>query len=345
MPKEPAGVRPKISRWLGVALLLAGSLILILSLVSAWYQSRIPPYGYTWEEGDLLMGNKGGEQIEQIKRLVGESLALYAGWVVRGPERLARFWAAENRGKVALLKWEPSVEEPFIRVYPPLSELLDLVSALREHGAGKRILTWWDVSLALSLLDGTLTLAFSAPINEPLLLPPRWSPRGALEVERAFWRGLASDEERRMFRRFAEALVAEPTPGKKALCRMAGGSPYVLILHLRDIILLGALYPHKLGVAFKDFPDSGDVHRAIRTIYPWLEGNRYVAYSVMRPEKAGFYRVVALMDEGSANALASTLLPFVGRSLAPMAQPVTGEELVLVYQVGGFWVYEGRGGC
>lgn len=343
MSKEPARVRLGNSPWLGGALLLAGSFLLLLSLASSWRQDLTPPYSYIW--GSELEENEEHEQIEQVERLAGEGLAVRTGWVVHDFRRLARFWAGEGRGKVALLKWVPTVDEPFIRIYPPLGELLDLASALRKHGSGKRVLAWWDVSLALDLLSGNLAWAFSFPFNEPLFLPSRWSKRRAEEVERTFWKSLASKEEQRVFRRFAEALVARPALEKRALCQLAGGSPYLLILHVRDVILLGALFPQRLGVAFRDFPDAGDVHRAIRSLYPWLVENRYVAYSVMRPERAGFYRVVALMDESSTKTLAVSLLPFVGPSLTPLVQPVTGEDLVLVYQTGGFWVYEGRGGC
>ena len=111
------------------------------------------------------------------------------------------------------------------------------------------------------------------------------------------------------------------------------GKPIVLVLHLRDIILLGQMFPDRLGVAFQDFGASGDVHGMVRGVRAWLEQNGYVAYSVLQGRDMPV-RAVALTDEASGRTLAARLLPFMGNEQSDVA------GATLVYQVGGFSVFE-----
>src|SRR3546814_8065919 len=80
-------------------------------------------------------------------------------------------------------------------------------------------------------------------------------------------------------------------------------------------------------------PDSGDVHGMVKSVHGWLTRHDYSAYTVMRSADRPL-RVVALTDAPSGMTLAARLLPFIGNSQSRV------EGATLVYQTGGFSVYE-----
>jgi hydroxylamine oxidation protein HaoB len=107
----------------------------------------------------------------------------------------------------------------------------------------------------------------------------------------------------------------------------------VVVLHLRDLVLLGEMFPRQRGVSFQDFADSGDVHRYVRGVHGWLREGAQSACSVMKlPDNR--LRAIALKDDASASTLVARLLPLIGNR----QDDVHG--LTLVYRVGGYAVFE-----
>ena len=131
-----------------------------------------------------------------------------------------------------------------------------------------------------------------------------------------------------------DALLAPRDEGIRQLREHAGDSTVHLVVHVRDALLLGAMAPERIGVAFQDQPDAGNLHGSINNARDWVRKEGYKAYSAYRPDTTRL-RIVALTDDASAATLIGSLLPF--HDPRRQAEPVQG--LTLVHQVGGFWVY------
>lgn len=248
---------------------------------------------------------------------------------------LADLQVADGPHGRVLVRWNAQVDEPFLYLLPPFQEVAAVAAALKRHvSPDTTVLAWWDVSRQFRLMAGVKT-AFDGHLQLPLFVPPEWVRRraGVQEAEGAFWRPHLDGGQRKRFLRFVNALLSRDDSGIAELHRLVGGGRAVLVLHVRDVILLGKLFPRRLGVAFQDLPVRGDLHGLIRTVKDWVERNHYPAYTIAYPDPARL-RVIALTDSPSSATLSARLLPFVG------GDPGTVRGTTLVYQAGGFWVYE-----
>ncbi len=234
-----------------------------------------------------------------------------------------------------LLDWRAKVDDPLLYLTAPRSETEALAAVLARHRAPDTpVLAWWDTSRQLRHFAGASVL-FDRHLGIPLFIPARWRAERAqvLEAERAFWGEAGDAPQRAAFETFARALVAPEDEGVKLLRSLVPGRKAVLVLHLRDAVLLGEMFPAALGVSFQDFADSGDVHRSARGVRGWLAKDQQAAYGVIRLPDSRL-RAVALRDDASASTLAARLLPFAGNR----QDDVRG--LTLVYRSGGYVVFE-----
>lgn len=253
---------------------------------------------------------------------------------------LAELEVADSGAGPVLVRWQSRVDDPFLTLGIAPKDVAALAEVLKRHVPAERVvLSWWDTARQFQLLTGA-NVAFDQYLGMPLFVPTRWqASRTRVEaIEQAFWRGGAAPDEalaaqQQRFQRFADALLAPEAEGLRALQALAGGKTAVLVLHLRDIILLGQMAPQRLGVAFQDFGASGDVHGMVRGVHSWLDQHNYHAYSVLQGPGQPI-RAIALTDEPSGRTLAARLLPFMGNEQSDVA------GATLVYQVGGFSVFE-----
>ena len=251
---------------------------------------------------------------------------------------LAQVGLAETAQGPVLLDWQALVDDPFLTLLPPLAETTALAPVLARHVPGNAtVLAWWDLSRQIRLLTDA-GVVFSEPLGEPLFVPARWREQAdtVAGVERAFWQMPDADvlrAERERFDVFVAALLAPEQEGVAALRALGRGGPVVLVLHLRDLILLGQMAPQKLGVAFRDFGTPGEVHGMIQRVRAWMSENGYAAYGLLQDE-ARLLRAIALTDEASSRTLAARLLPLVGNDQSDVA----GAKLV--YRSGGYIVFE-----
>ncbi len=315
-------------------LVMGMGLLMLLAAVWVWLRGMAaePPYRYEMDgvpaaqaTPETLQGMQGALPLRTGRVLVaGDAGQVLASFATAGPED----------GPV-LMRWQPAVDGPFLRLTPDLAEVEALAEVLGRHVDPRTpVLAWWDISRQLHLLSGVETV-FESSLGKPLFIPAAW--RGARDqvtaVETAFWGAPANADEAARFDRFADALVMEEGQGIEALGDLLQGQRAVLVLHVRDVIQLGQMRPERIGVAYRELPPSGDVHGMVRGVRGWLGEHGYSAYALMHGGQQSL-KAIALTDDASGMTLAARLLPFIGNA----QYDVPGATLV--YRTGGFVVYE-----
>lgn len=317
----------------GAVLLVAG-LALAAFGANELLRTKVPPYRYEVVDAapriddpavadTFAQAGLGLRQARLVENRTGATLAeLRFGDGVDGP---------------VLFDWRPEIDEPFLTATAPLPEIAALAAALRRHvPADALVLAWWDTSRQLALLAGVQTRFDRHVVGAPLALPAHWAAqRAAVEhTESGFWlHGAGSADAGPPFAGWIDAMLARDG-GPARLQKLAGGHEAYVVVHVRDALLLGAMAPDRLGVAFRDLPDGGNVHGSISGARDWVRAQGHAAYSAYAPA-AGRVRVVALTDAASSTTLVARLLPF--HDSRKPADAVPG--LTLVHQVGGFWIY------
>ena len=331
---EEALTRPnnKILPSLGIILVVGG--FIVLSWVGyLWLDPARPPYQYRLvEEGGIDKFNKLGLEAWPDLSISKHEV------IVEGVAQPLAIGHLARRGntKPVMLDWENRSSEPVAFVDGKLSEVTALASAIANHvPKDALILAWWDTSRQIQLLTVFQTM-FVSHLGEPHIAPSLWrSKRGAIEkYEREFWGAPASAEEGQKFKRFADALVADPKEGAAMLRELTGGREAYVVVHLSDLYKLGLMRPERLGAAYKDFPlQGGNVHGLSAMVKRWLLENNHTAYSVHGISE-NLVRAYFLTDSKSGNLLLTKMLPFT------TSNPLEFQDLKLVYQYGGYWVYK-----
>lgn len=326
-----------------VAAIAAGAALLVAAAALLWRQQTLPaPYHYVLGEtvsaaelGALAALGEGRLTVRRARVMADDQATPLAELQILEGRR-----ADGTPLAPALLQWQARVDDPFLTITAPAEDVAALAPVLARHAQGATLLGWWDHSRLLQRLAG-VDVAFTQHLGVPLFVPADWrGAKGGIEAaERAFWAsGPAVDaavlaREQQDFARFAQALLAPEHEGMAALQALAGGRKAVLVLHLRDLVLLGQMAPDKLGVAFKDLGAQGDVHGMVRRVHGWLDEHKYPAYGVLQARERPL-RAIALTDEASGRTLAARLLPLMGNEQRDVA------GATLVYRVGGFSVFE-----
>lgn len=314
-------VRSRASSLLRALLGVLGLSLLAMSAAMLWRHMNAPaPYRYT----DASRQDVPPGQAQVLQVLAAENERVIAEAEV----------VADPRGPI-LLAWRAKVDEPMLYLPVPKEETQALAAVVARHRAqGTPVLAWWDTSRQLRHWGGGEML-FDQHLGVPLFVPQPWlgQRERVVQVERSFWGGAMDPRQKGAFENFARALVATEDEGVRLLRSLVPGTKAVIVLHVRDVLMLGELFPAELGVSFQDFTDSGDVHRSVRGVHGWLKEGSNAAYSVIKLP-SNMLRAVALRDEASANTLVARLLPFIGNR----QDDVRG--LTLVYRSGGYSVFE-----
>lgn len=317
-------------RALSTAAIVGGLALMGLAGMLVWQHATAPPV-YRYVMGEAVPAAELGPLGELAQVSVRRATVMS----VDHPTALADLEVAQSPAGPVLVKWQARVDGPFLTLLPPASDVAALAAVLKRHVANDAVvLAWWDSSRQLQMLSG-VDVAFDQHLGLPIFVPTQWrASRSSIEaIEREFWKSGDVAQERARFERFVDALLADEKSGIAELQALAGGKTAVLVLHARDTILLGQMAPRKIGVAFKDFGTMGDVHGMVRRVHGWLDEHKYPAYTALQGHDQSV-RAVALTDAASGKTLAARLLPFMGNE----QQDVKGATLV--YQVGGFSVYE-----
>jgi len=332
---EAAGITPASAprrgrrAWPALALLGAGAALLAWVGWSAWAPPHAP-YRYQ------LVSEGPASAFADLQLPAGLDLRV-AEYELRA-DGVAQPLAAAYVGRVAgeaplLLEWDNRLVEPVLRLSAPLAEVRRLAEALREHAdPAARVLAWPDAARRLALLAGVAAVPAHDP-GQPLLLPDAWRgrDRAVVQAEAQFWSHPAAGAGE--FDAFVDALLDTPASGAAALRRLAGATPAYVAVHVNDAYRLGALRPQALGIGYKDFPNTGRLHGMVSSVKAWLHEHGYTSYLVV-PLSDTALRVYFLTDATSADTLAAHMLPFTS------SNPMQLEDLRVVGNYGGFWVYE-----
>lgn len=236
-----------------------------------------------------------------------------------------------------LAYWKNSTDEILYNLDRKPSELSALATVISRHAPKDAlILSWWDTSRQIKLLTGHDTL-FTSHLNEPLMIPVAWleQSEAIMAYENQFWESKASQQEREQFKRFSQALTATAEEGVAQLRELIGSSREAyLIVHVTDLYKLGLMYPDKIGVAYQNFPLTGNMHGMINHMKVQLKENDFDTYTLQSISDEEI-RVFFLSDEASSQTLLARMLPFVDKKA-----PLELEAAQLIYQQGGYWVYK-----
>lgn len=245
--------------------------------------------------------------------------------------------ARRNEEPPVLIYWKNSTNEILYNLDRKPSELSALAAVIGRHAPKDAlILSWWDTARQIKLLTGHDTL-FTSHLNEPLMIPVPWLEQSqAIQAyENQFWKSKANQQEQEQFKRFSQALAAPAQDGIKQLRELIGTDREAyLIVHVTDLYKLGLMYPDKIGVAYQNFPMTGNMHGMINQMKVQLKENDFDTYTLQSISDEEI-RVFFLSDAESSQTLLARLLPFVDKKA-----PTELEAAQLIYQQGGYWVYK-----
>lgn len=324
----------KILPSLGI-LLVTGGLILLGWFAYVWFKPAPAPYQYQLiSEGD----SKRFPKMDLASGWPDLKLSQYQVQAEGIDKPLAEFMTArQDDGSPVLIYWKNSTNEILYNFDRKPSELTILAAAIKKHAPQDAlILSWWDTSRQLKLLTGHDTL-FTSHLNEPMMVPVPWleQSKSIQAYEERFWGSHASPKEREQFKRFSQALAEPAAEGVKQLRELIGSDreTYVII-HVTDLYKLGVMYPDKIGVAYQNFPMTGNMHGMINQMKVQVKENEFDTYT-LQSISDNEIRAFFLSDKASSEALLARMLPFVEKK-----PPVELEVAQLIYQQGGYWVYK-----
>lgn len=313
---------------------MTGGLFFLGWFAYLWYKPVPAPYHYQLiKEGTYKeFGKMSLEDWPELK------LSQYKVQADGIDKPIAEFVTARrDDGSPVLMYWKNNTNEILYNLDRKPSELSILATAINRHAAKDAlILAWWDTARQLKLLTGHDT-PFTSHLNEPLMVPVPWlgHSESIQAYERGFWKSTPSEDERNRFKRFSEALVSPAEEGIKILQELAGKDreTYVVV-HVTDLYKLGFMYPERIGVAYQNFPMTGNMHGMITQMKVQLKENDFNTYtlqSIADEEIRAFF----LSDEASSQTLLARMLPFVDKK-----SPTEFELAQPIYQQGGYWVYK-----
>ena len=332
--------RPDDGRWsdkllplLGITL-VTGGLILLGWFAYLWFTPGEAPYQYQLiKEGEA----KQFPELE-LEHWPDLMISKYEIRTTGIDKPLAQaYFGRRGQGYPVMLNWSNHTAEALIGLDRKPSELTTLAEVIGKHATPESvILAWWDTSRQIQLLTGRNTL-FKTPLYEPLIVPSLWqeNQKAILNYEQQMVTEKASETEREQFKQFSEALLLPPEEGVKRLRALVKPEQEaLLVIHVTDLYKIGLMYPEKFGVAYKNFPMTGNIHGMINHMKVQLKEHGYTTYTPQSITDNDI-RVFFLTDEKSTQTLLAHMLPFTGRD-----PPTELKVAQLVYQQGGYWVYK-----
>ncbi len=323
----------KILPSLGI-FLVTGGLFLLGWFAYLWFKPIPVPYHYQ------LIAEGDSQKFSQMD-LVGWPELKLGQYKVKANDidkPIAEFIVARQDDEPpVLMYWKNSTNEVLYNFDRKPSELSALAAAIIKHAPQDAlILSWWDTSRQIKLLTGRDTL-FTSHLNEPLMVPLPWleQSQAIRAYENEFWGSKVDPKEHEQFKRFSQALAAPAEEGAKQLRKLIGSNREAyIIVHVTDLYKVGVMYPDRIGVAYQNFPMTGNMHGMINQMKVQVKENNFNTYT-LQSISDNEIRAFFLSDEASSETLLGKMFPFIEKKA-----PVELEVLQLIYQQGGYWVYK-----
>ena len=314
-------------------LLVTGGLVLLGWFAYVWFEPVSAPYQYHEES----TGSPQDYPELELDAWPELEISRYDVIVPDAEKPVAQATVARRNGSApVLIKWRNSSGEALHTLDWKSSELSALATAINQYAEKDAlIVAWWDISRQINLLTGHNTL-FSSHLNEPLIIPQHWQDRiSAIDTyEQSFWQSNPSRQELEQFEQFSLALTAEPQAGVAQLRDLVGEREAYIVIHITDLYKLGLMYPERIGVAYQNFPLTGNIHGMINHMKVQLKENDFSTYTLQSITDTEI-RAYFLSDEQSSETLLAKMLPFTDQE-----SPTELEVLQLLYQKGGYWLYK-----
>ncbi len=322
----------KLLPLLGISL-IAGGLVLLGWFAVLWFTPEPAPYQYH------LVTEGKTEQFPELELNAWPDLNIskYEVRVEEIDKPLGQAYTAQQGDSApVLINWENNTSELLFAIDQKPSELAGIARAIKDHASEDAlILSWWDTSRQISLLTGHDTM-FTSYLGMPKILPAQWQElSGSVhEYEESFWNSNASTQEQAQFQQFSQALLASPEEGVAQLRTLVGSDREAyLLVHVTDLYRLGLMHPDKFGIAYQNFPLTGNMHGLINHMKVQLEKNDFDTYT-LQSLTDNEIRVFFLENEEGSNTLMAQLLPFSEKT-----SPLELEIMQLVYQYDGYWIF------
>ncbi|PPD45794.1 MAG: hydroxylamine oxidation protein HaoB [Methylocystis sp.] len=313
-------------------MLIGAGLVGLGAALLGWagYSSLRPDAHYT-----LTLSPAPGDAVKEFASLGLAADALQRVAITSPDERrpIASGVVVREGARLAPLVWRNEVTEPILFSDISASDIVKVVSAIREHVSGDSVvLAWWDLSRAIRMATKR-----DAPLDDArasgLLIPSAWTE--VAEAERARWGAGVDPQASESFERFIDALLSSEQHGADALTKLATGKPAYVAVHISDVWKAAAARPGRYSIGYKDFPSSGVSHGVIKSATQWMRENKVEGGFAAEPI-GGATRLHYFTRKGDSDALIAKLLPF------STSNPAQLERFELVYQHRGWWVYRLR---
>jgi len=312
---------------------VTGGLVLLGWFAVLWFTPEPAPYQY-----QLITQGKT-EQFPELELDAWPDLNIskYEVRVEEIDRPLGQAYVAQQGNSAPVqINWENNTSELIVAIDQKTSELSGIAKAIKEHASENAlILSWWDTSRQISLLTGRDTM-FTSYLGIPKILLPQWQELSDSihQYEESFWNSNASQQEQAKFQQFSQALIATPEQGVAKLRELIGSDREALLLvHVTDLYRLGLMHPDKFGIAYQNFPLTGNMHGLINHMKVQLDKNEFDTYT-LQSLADNEIRVFFLENEEHSNTLMAQLLPF-----SEKASPLELEIMQLVYQHDGYWIF------
>jgi len=314
---------------------VTGGLLLLGWFAYLWFKPIPAPYQYQLVEESDAQTQKFSKM--GLDDWSGLKLSEYKVKAESVDKPIAEFIVAkQSDGPPVLIYWKNSTNEVLYNFDRKPSELTILATAISKYAPKDAlILSWWDTSRQIKLLTGRDTF-FTNHLNEPLMIPVPWLEQSEAirAYEKQFWESKPDAKELESFKRFSHALASPAEEGIKQLRQLIGSDRETyLIVHVTDLYKLGLMYPDEIGVAYQNFPMTGNMHGMINQMKVQVKENNFDTYT-LQSVSDNEIRVFFLSDEKSSQTLLARMLPFVDKPA-----PTELELAQLIYQQGGYWVY------
>ncbi|GFO83218.1 MAG: hypothetical protein A49_28450 [Methyloceanibacter sp.] len=320
--------------WGPLVLMAAGALLIGLAVNSALQPAELP-YEKTFVEAQpgaykavaLQDAGSGTPVVRKMElRTPGVRGTLATANVATGAD-----------GRNVPLNWQNNVTEPVLFADLSENEVGTVLAAIRKHlSSDAVVLSWWDLSRKIRFIAER-----EAPLDDPeargLILPNAWNEAAdrIADSERAFWGEGVPQSDEKKFTHFIDALSLDETQGSEALRTLAPGKDVYVAVHLSDIWKMAAARPDQIEIGYKDFPGSGQSHGVRKAALEWIKEQKIDGpYAVELVGNAA--RLHYLKGKKGSDMLITKILPF------STSNPMQLDQLDLVYQHRGFWIYKLR---